>query len=105
MLCLNTHKLLTGFPGGSVANNPTCSAGDAGSIPEFERSPGQGNGNPLQYSCQANLMDRGAWQSMGCKESDTTEHCTVLDTVENKVEEIFSESFSFAVLLRVLIQL
>ena len=44
-------------------------------------------------------------QSMGCKESDTTEHCTVLDTVENKVEEIFSESFSFAVLLRVLIQL
>ena len=63
MLCLNTHKLLTGFPGGSVANNPTCSAGDAGSIPEFERSPGQGNGNPLQYSCQANLMDRGAWQA------------------------------------------
>ena len=45
-------------------NESTCSArgtGDAGSIPGSERSPGEGNGNPLQYSCLENPMDRGAW--------------------------------------------
>ena len=54
----------------------TCSgdAGDASSIPALERSPGEGNGNPLQYSCLENPMDRGAWRvsSWGCKESDVT---------------------------------
>ena len=39
----------------------TCNAGDLGSIPGLERSPGEGNGNPLQYSCLENAMDRGAW--------------------------------------------
>ena len=38
-----------------------CNAGDPGSIPELGRSPGEGNGNPLQYSCLENPMDRGAW--------------------------------------------
>ena len=55
--------LLMGFPGGLAVKNPTCSVEDAGSILGFERSPGRGNGNPLQYSCQENLMDRGAWQA------------------------------------------
>ena len=45
-----------GFPGGSAGN-----AGDLGLIPEPGRSPGEGNGNPLQYSCLENSMDRGAW--------------------------------------------
>ena len=53
-----------GFPGGSVVKNPPANAGDigdAGLIPVSERSPGSGNGNPLQYSCLENSMDRGAW--------------------------------------------
>ena len=49
--------------------------GDQGSIPGMGRSPGVGNGNPLQYSCLENPRDRGAWwaTSMGCKDSDMTE--------------------------------
>ena len=51
------------FPDGSVVKNlPAISAGGAGLIPALERSPGEGNGNPLQYSCPENPMDRGAWQ-------------------------------------------
>ena len=47
--------------------------GDLGSIPGSGRFPGEGNGNPLQYSCLENPMDRGAWCPWGHKESDTTE--------------------------------
>ena len=54
-------KNLEGFPGGSVAKNLTASAGDLGLIPGWGRSPGGGSGNPLQYSCLHNSMDRGAW--------------------------------------------
>ena len=53
-----------GFLGGAVVKNSPASAGDArdlGSIPGLGRSPGGGNGNPLQYSCLGNRMDRGAW--------------------------------------------
>ena len=49
------------FPGGSVVKNPPASAGDVGSVPESGRSPGEGNGNPLQYSCLENPMDRVVW--------------------------------------------
>ena len=52
-----------GFPGVSDGKESTCNAGDLGLIPELERSPGEGNGNPLQYSCLENPMDRGAWQA------------------------------------------
>ena len=52
-----------GFPGGSV-KNPPANAGDVGSIPGAGRSPGEGNVNPLQYSCLENPMDRGAWQAI-----------------------------------------
>ena len=51
-------------------------AGDAGPVPGLGRSPGGGHGNPLQYSCLENPMDRGAWQAIvhgGHKENDTTE--------------------------------
>ena len=41
-----------------------CNAGDPGLIPWWERGPGEGNGNPLQYSCLENPMDRGAWQAI-----------------------------------------
>ena len=53
-----------GFPGGSVVKNPPANAGDTrdtGSIPGSGRSPGEGNGNPLQCFCLENPMDRGAW--------------------------------------------
>ena len=46
---------------------------DAGSTPGLERSPGEGHGNPLQYSCLENFMDRGAWQPWSCKAFDMTE--------------------------------
>ena len=49
------------FPGGSEVKVYACNAGDLGSIPGSGRSPGKGNGNPLQYSCLENLMDGGAW--------------------------------------------
>ena len=51
-------------PGGSVEKNPPANAGDMGSIPGPGRSPGEGNDNPLQYSCLRNPMDRGAWQAI-----------------------------------------
>ena len=50
-----------GFPDGSVVKNLPANAGGVGLIPELGRSPGEGNGNPLQYSCLGNPMDRGAW--------------------------------------------
>ena len=51
-----------GFPGGSDGKESTCNATDMGSIPGLGRFPGGGNGNPPQYSCLENAMDRGAWQ-------------------------------------------
>ena len=50
------------FPSSSDSKASTCNAGDLGSIPGWGRSPGEGNGNPLQYSCLENPTDRGAWQ-------------------------------------------
>ena len=50
-----------GFPGGSDSKESAYNAGDLGSIPGSGRSPGEGNGYPLQYSCLENPMDRGAW--------------------------------------------
>ena len=52
-----------GFPGGSDGKESACSVGDLGSIPGSGRSLGEGNGNPLQYSCLENPMDRGSWQA------------------------------------------
>ena len=57
------HSITGGFPRGSVGKESACSAGHPGSIPGFRRSPGEGNGNPLQYSCLENPMDRGTWRA------------------------------------------
>ena len=52
-----------GFPGGSDGKASACNEGDVGSIPGLGRSPGEGNGNPLQYSCLENPMDGGHWEA------------------------------------------
>ena len=76
-------QLIEDFPGGSDGKESSCNAGDLGSIPGLGRSPGEGHGNPLQYSClenplgQRSLMGYSPW---GHKESDMTErlstaHC------------------------------
>ena len=55
------YYLVGGFPDDSAGKESACNAGDQGSIPESGRSSGEGNGNPLQFSCLENSMDRGAW--------------------------------------------
>ena len=63
------------LPNGSVGKESACNAGDLDLNPGMGRSPGEGNGKPLQYSCLENPMDRGAWQATNHEvtESDTTE--------------------------------
>ena len=76
-----------GFPAGSVVKNLPANAGDSGSIPGSGRSPGEGNGNPLQYSCLGNPMDRGVWQATVrgvTKESDTTQELNNSEQMELK---------------------
>ena len=58
-----TSKTEKGFPGASNSKESACNVGDPGLIPGYGRSPGEGNGNPLQYSFLENSMDRGAWQA------------------------------------------
>ena len=78
MINISHRTYLLGFPDGSVGKESACNAGDTadmGKIPGSERCPEEGNGNPLQYSCLENLMDRGAWQTVihgVTKESDRT---------------------------------
>ena len=74
-VCTETLKTSGGFPSGSVVKNPPANAGDTSLIPGLERSPGVGNGNPLQYSCLENPIDRGTWRATvrrAAKESDMT---------------------------------
>ena len=67
MKLLETFKdvlyIRVGLPGGSDGKEFAFNAGDLGSIPEWGRSPGEGHGNPLQYSCLENPTDREAWQA------------------------------------------
>ena len=75
--CGNFDK---GFPDSSTGKESACNARDPCLIPGSGRSPGEGNGNPLQYSCLKNSTDRGVWQATVhgvAKESDMTERLTV----------------------------
>ena len=58
-----THPFTPGFPHSSFGKESVCNAGDPSSIPGSGRPPGEGNGNPLHYSCLENPTDRGAWQA------------------------------------------
>ena len=67
---------MRGFPGGSDGKESACNAGDVDSIPGSRRSPEEGNGYPLLYSCLENSMDRGAWRAVlkcGSEGLDVTE--------------------------------
>ena len=67
-----------GFPGGSHSKQSACNAEDSGLIPWLERSPGEGNGYPLQYSWRIPRTDEsGGYSPWGCKDLDTTEQLTV----------------------------
>ena len=81
---VSSLRTLSGFPGDSVSRDSACSAGDLDLIPRVGRSHGEGNGNPLQYPCLENSMDRGAWQATTCrvaKESDRTEQLSLMHSL------------------------
>ena len=78
---------IQGFPGGSEVKASACSAGDLGLIPGLARSPEEGNGNPLQYSCLENPVDGGAWWA------------TVLGVAKSRTQVSNSISFSPWILL------
>ena len=91
----------TGFPGGSDSKESACNAGDLGLISGSGRSPGEGNGNPLQYSCLENPVDKRilvGYNPWGHKELDTTEwlthtqgHTAVLLTVGTMLDSMSLE--------------
>ena len=86
-ICLKLCIILWGLPSGSVVKSQPASVGDAGdrgSIPGSGRSLGEGNGNPLQYSCLGNILDRGAWRatvySKRVGHDRATEHTYIVST-------------------------
>ena len=75
MYIFDTYQIFVGFLGGADGKESAYNAGDPGLIPGLGRSPREGNGNPLQYSCLRNLQDRGTWRAIVhvvAKDSDTT---------------------------------
>ena len=64
LFSLSMYKTHQGFPGVSAIKNSPANAGDVGSIPGSGRTPGKGKGNPLEYSCLGNPMERGAWRAV-----------------------------------------
>ena len=66
------YIVVSSFPGGSDGKASAYNAGDLGSIPWLETSPGEGNGNPLQYSCLQSPMDKGVWWATVHGELDMT---------------------------------
>ena len=75
---------LKGLPGASDGEESTCNAGDLGLTPGSGRSPGEGNGHPLQCSCLENPTDKGAWQAAvhgGHKEPDTTQRLSTAQSI------------------------
>ena len=75
-----------GFPNGSMVKNPPANTGDMVLIPGLGRSPGKGNGSPLQYSSQENSMDRGTWWAIGPWGSQRIRHDSVNGQQQQKDE-------------------
>ena len=83
---------IMGLPWWLDSKDSACNAGDLGSIPGSRRSPGEGNGDPLQYSCLENSMDREAWWATvhrDLKESDTTEWWTLYISPDQTLSFIY----------------
>ena len=89
-----------GFPGGSDGKESACSAGDWGSVHASGKSPGEGNGNPLQYYCLGNPIDRGAWwatvhgvakSGTGLSNTFTFTHIHISLCIHTKVDRISLE--------------
>ena len=91
MFCSQVPKIV-GFSGCSVVKNLPFNVGDVDLIPGSGRSPGEGNGNPFQYSCLGNPMDRGVWWATvhGVTESDTTEQLSTHRHTYNSACSIYS---------------
>ena len=90
-----------GFPGDSVVKNPSANAGNLGSISGSGRSPGGGNGNPLQYSCLGNPMDRGAlWATIHgvAEELNVTQRLNNNNNIKNVLNVIQFIQFSHSVM-------
>ena len=87
-------KQILGLPRWLNGKESTCIAGDMGLIPELGRSPGKGNGNPLQYSCLGNPLGRGAWWAIvhEVAESDMTERLNNKHTIQWSCSLVFSQT-------------
>ena len=85
-LPLAVPELYQDFPGGTVVKNLPISAGDAGSIPAWERCPRVGNDNPFHYSCLGNPLDRGAWRATvhGAKKTEQLSTYKLYPSVTNQ---------------------
>ena len=82
----NCMSLYFSFPGGSDGKESACNAGDLGSIPGLERSPAEGNGNPLQYSCLESSMDTRAWWAAFCGVTKNTTEQLIFSFLNKKLE-------------------
>jgi len=96
---------ILGFPCSSNSKEFACNAGDLGSIPGSGRSSGEGNGNPLQYSCLENPMDRGAWRATihGVAKSQTMQQQTISKTDMLLYKNIMAFKHNFLFLTQLLI--
>ena len=89
-VCMNSR----GFPCGSDGKETACNVADSGSVLGLGRSPGEGNGNSLQYSCLENSMDRGAWQATAHGFAKSLTQLNTL-TSEKKKDPICANAKSF----------
>ena len=80
-----------------MVKNPPANAGDTGSIPGLERSPAEGNCNPLQYSCLGNPMDRGAWWATRVRHDLATKQQCTTEIKNSYSEQVQSNSSKFLV--------
>ena len=91
---------LSDFPGGSDGKGSAYTAGDLGLIPGSGRSPGERNGNPLQYSCLENSMDRGAWWAtvhrVAKSQTRLSDFTLTFNHTPNQIENIFITPYKYS---------